>query len=268
MRSAGEGGQEADRAAHALPTAIHGPRGLQPPGAAPLSGNPAGVSDLRPAARPSPSATRLSPASPAQGRLDGDRWLMASVMYGAGLRLLPACRARGAGRERLRLRVQDLDFAAGQITVRDGKGFKDRVTMLPEALKGPLRDHLARVRQSHARDLVDGYGRVSLPYALAGTYPNAAAEWGWQWVFPQEHRWVNPRTGEQGRHLPHPSPLLRNTFAPGELRHPDRSGASRAHGWEDNHDLRVRSFSRPRLRGRGMLTRSSLRDAMRKPYTQ
>jgi hypothetical protein len=69
MRSAGESGQEADRAAHALPTAIHGPRGLQPPGAAPLSGNPAGVGDLRPAARPSPSATRLSPASPAQSRL-------------------------------------------------------------------------------------------------------------------------------------------------------------------------------------------------------
>jgi integron integrase len=122
--------------------------------------------------------------------LTGEKWLMTSVMYGAGLRLL----------ECLRLRVQDVDFAAGQIIVRDGKGFKDRRTMLPEAVKGPLRDHLARVRQIHQRDLADGYGRVSMPYALARKYPNAASDWAWQWVFPQEHRWVNPATGEQGRH--------------------------------------------------------------------
>lgn len=115
---------------------------------------------------------------------------MASVLYGAGLRLL----------ECLRLRVQDLDLDAGQITVRDGKGFKDRRTMLPEIVKGPLRDHLAHVRQIHARDLADGYGRVFLPDALARKYPNAAADWGWQWVFPQESRWVNPQTGDQGRH--------------------------------------------------------------------
>lgn len=123
-------------------------------------------------------------------QLTADKWLMASVLYGAGLRLL----------ECLRLRVHDIDFAAGQITVRDGKGFKDRLTMLPEAVMGPLRDHLARIRQIHQRDLADGYGRVSMPYALARKYPNAAAEWGWQWVFPQEHRWVSLRTGEQGRH--------------------------------------------------------------------
>lgn len=115
---------------------------------------------------------------------------MASVLYGAGLRLL----------ECLRLRVQDLDLDAGQITVRYGKGFKDRRTMLPEIVKGPLRDHLAHVRQIHARDLADGYGRVFLPDALARKYPNAAADWGWQWVFPQESRWVNPQTGDQGRH--------------------------------------------------------------------
>lgn len=118
--------------------------------------------------------------------LTGEKWLLANVIYGAGLRLM----------ECLRLRVHHLDFAAGQITVREGKGFKDRVTMLPEAVKGPLRDHLARVRQTHQRDLADGYGRVPLPDALARKYPNAAAEWGWQWVFPQEHRWVNLRTGE------------------------------------------------------------------------
>ena len=124
------------------------------------------------------------------GTLTGDKWLMANMLYGAGLRLL----------ECLRLRVQDLDFAAGQITVRDGKGFNDRRTMLPEVVKAPLKDHLARVRVIHQHDLTDGYGRVSMPYALARKYPNAAAEWGWQWVFPQESRWVNPQTGDQGRH--------------------------------------------------------------------
>jgi integron integrase len=122
--------------------------------------------------------------------LYGDKWLMASLMYGAGLRVL----------ECLRLRVQDIDVAARQITVRDGKGFQDRRTMLPDAVIRPLREHLARVRQIHQRDLADGYGRVAMPYALARKYPNAASTWGWQWVFPQEHRWVNPATGHQGRH--------------------------------------------------------------------
>lgn len=111
-------------------------------------------------------------------------------MYGAGLRLM----------ECVKLRVHDLDLAANQVTVRDGKGFKDRLTMLPEAVKAPLREHLARVRLIHQCDITDGYGRVSMPYALARKYPNAAAEWGWQWVFPQENRWVNPETAEQGRH--------------------------------------------------------------------
>jgi len=125
------------------------------------------------------------------GHLTGDKWLMASLMYGgAGLRLL----------ECLCLRVQDVDLAAGQIMVRDGKGFQDRRTMLPEAVKGPLQDHLVRVRQLHQRDLAGGVGRVAMPYALARKYPNAAAAWGWQWVFPQEHRWTDPATGQQGRH--------------------------------------------------------------------
>ena len=123
-------------------------------------------------------------------QLSGDKWLMASVMYGAGLRLL----------ECLRLRVQDIDFAANQITVRDGKGSKDRVTMLPESVKDPLQNHLSRVREIHRRDLANGSGRVFMPYALDRKYPNAASEWGWQWVFPQENRWLNPQTGEQGRH--------------------------------------------------------------------
>ena len=120
----------------------------------------------------------------------GDKWLMAGLMYGAGLRLM----------ECLRLRVQDVDFGANQVTIRDGKGGKDRVTVLPQVVKGPLQQHLKHVRAIHERDLAEGYGRVHMPNALARKYPNAAADWRWQWVFPQENRWSEPRTGRQGRH--------------------------------------------------------------------
>jgi integron integrase len=129
--------------------------------------------------------------------LSGDRWLMASLLYGAGLRLM----------ECLRLRVQDIDFSQNEILVRDGKGAKDRVTMLPESLKAPLQEHLKRVQAVHERDLADGCGRVLLPAALDRKYPNAPAEWRWQWVFPQENRWTNTQTGEQGRHHVHESIL-------------------------------------------------------------
>ena len=129
--------------------------------------------------------------------LRGDRWLMCHLMYGAGLRLM----------ECLRLRVQDIDFTMNQITVRDGKGMNDRVTMLPEKIKEPLLQHLEKVRKIHLRDLEEGYGRVQMPYALERKYPNAAAEWRWQFVFPQEHRWVDSRTGKQGRHHVHESLL-------------------------------------------------------------
>jgi integron integrase len=122
--------------------------------------------------------------------LEGQNRLIAGLMYGAGLRLM----------ECLRLRVQDLDFSANQITVRDGKGSKDRLTMLPQGIKEPLKEHLKGVQTIHQRDLKEGWGRVFLPDALARKYLNAAAEWRWQWVFPQENRWVNPRTGEEGRH--------------------------------------------------------------------
>jgi len=124
------------------------------------------------------------------GQLEGDKWLMANLMYGAGLRLM----------ERLRLRVQDIDFARSEILVRDGKGAKDRITMLPESLKAPLQAHLRKVRAVHDRDLAEGWGRVLLPHALDRKYPNAPAEWRWQWVFPQENRWKNRQTGEEGRH--------------------------------------------------------------------
>ena len=127
--------------------------------------------------------------------MDGDAWLMASLLYGSGLRLM----------ECLRMRVQDIDFGRGEITVRDGKGGKDRVTMLPESLQAPLQRHLRRVRAVHARDLADGWGRVLMPDALGRKYPNAPVEWRWQWVFPQERRWRNTQTREEGRHHADPT---------------------------------------------------------------
>ena len=127
--------------------------------------------------------------------LTGDKWLMASLMYGAGLRLM----------ECLRLRVQDIDFSRNEILVRDGKGAKDRITMLPESLKALLQRHLKIVKAIHERDLADGWGRVLLPDALDRKYPNAPREWRWQWIFPQENRWKNPKTGEEGRHHVHAS---------------------------------------------------------------
>ena len=132
-------------------------------------------------------------------QMTGDKWLMASLMYGSGLRLM-AC---------LRLRVQDNDFSRNEILVRDGKGAKDRITMLPESLKKPLGDHLKNVKSIHDKDLAEGWGRVLLPGALDRKYPNAPAEWRWQWVFPQENRWVNMTTREEGRHHIHETSIQR-----------------------------------------------------------
>ena len=128
-------------------------------------------------------------------QLDGVEALVAGVLYGGGLRLIEA----------LRLRVHDLDVQHLQITVRDGKGGKDRRTMLPARVAEKLQAHLQEVQRLHRQDLADGYGRVRLPHALGRKYPHAPVEWGWQWVFPQHHRWQNPNTGEQGRHHLDPS---------------------------------------------------------------
>jgi integron integrase len=125
--------------------------------------------------------------------LSGDKQLMASLMYGAGLRLM----------ECLRLRVQDLDFSRSEILVRDGKGAKDRITMLPDSLNLPLQDHLKKVKKIHQRDAAEGWARVQMPAALDRKYPNASLEWRRQWVFPQERRWKNRKTAEDGRHHVH-----------------------------------------------------------------
>ena len=124
------------------------------------------------------------------GHLRGEAWLMASLLYGSGLRLM----------ECVRLRVKDLDFARLQITVREGKGDKDRVTMLPPSLVGPLHRQLERAKALHEMDVRESFGRVYLPHALARKYTNADREWCWQYVFPASRRSVDPRSGREQRH--------------------------------------------------------------------
>ena len=120
----------------------------------------------------------------------GTMGLLGSLLYGTGMRLLEA----------LRLRVKDIEFERREILVRDGKGAKDRVTVLPENLVLPLQAHLTHVRSLHVRDLEAGRGDVRLPDALEVKYPNAARQWGWQWVFPSTVRSVDPRSGAEQRH--------------------------------------------------------------------
>jgi integron integrase len=122
-----------------------------------------------------------------------DWQLMVKLIYGSGLRLM----------ECLRLRIKDLDFKSDQVLVRDAKGMKDRITVMPENLKVPLTEHLNRVRLLHENDLAKGYGRVYLPYALERKYPNAAVEWAWQYVFPARALSTDPRTGVVRRHHVH-----------------------------------------------------------------
>jgi integron integrase len=131
--------------------------------------------------------------------LDGVPRLMAILLYGAGLRLLECCR----------LRVKDVDFAMNQIVVRDGKGRKDRPTMLPAAVKPVLVAHIDRVREQHQADLRHGAGWVELPSALMRKYPNAGRDWGWQWVFPATRFYVDRVTGQRRRHHLHESVLQR-----------------------------------------------------------
>jgi integron integrase len=130
-------------------------------------------------------------------RIDGIPRLMASLLYGAGLRLLECCR----------LRIKDLDFSAREITVRQGKGDKDRRTMLPAFISPDLREHLPRIRDQHRRDLDAGGGWVELPDALTRKFPNAGRDWLWQWVFPATRRYRDPLTHQLRRHHLHETVL-------------------------------------------------------------
>jgi integron integrase len=131
--------------------------------------------------------------------LDGVPLLVCSLLYGAGLRLFEA----------LSLRVKDIDFLRQEVLVRDGKGQKDRLTMLPAAVREPLRAHLDTVRRLHERDLSRGLGRAPLPDALARKYPAADREWGWQWVFPASSHYTDQRTGIRHRYHVHESVVQR-----------------------------------------------------------
>lgn len=123
-------------------------------------------------------------------RLDGTLWLIGSLLYGSGLRVM----------ECLRLRVKDIDFVKREILVREGKGFKDRVTMLPGALVEPLKQHLIKVQALHDEDLAAGFGEVYMPMALDKKYPNGGREWAWQYVFPSIKRSIDPLTNKIRRH--------------------------------------------------------------------
>ena len=133
------------------------------------------------------------------GAMRGTKWLMASLLYGAGLRL----------RECLKLQVKDIDFEYRQILVRNGKGAKDRVTVLPAALVEPLKAHLVRCKELHQRDIASGHGDVELPRALARRYPKAQYEWGWKFVFPSAKLSTDPKTGVIRRHHVYENYLVR-----------------------------------------------------------
>ena len=169
-------------------------------------------------------------------RMDGVEALVAELLYGSGLRLMEA----------LRLRVQDLDFERRELTVRDGKGGKDRRTMLPVGVGKRLREQLQAVRSLHEKDMAEGYGCVQLPMALSRKYQNANKEWNWQWVFPQHQRWRNSETGEQGRHHLDPSLVqkaIRCAVKAAGINKPATSHSFRhsfaTHLLEHGHDIRT-----------------------------
>lgn len=169
-------------------------------------------------------------------QMEGVMALIARLLYGTGMRLM----------EGLRLRVKDLDFDRREIIIRDGKGGKDRVTMLPEALIRPLRAHLEKVQALHARDLQEGFGEVQLPDALAEKSKTAPRAWGWQWVFPSNLRSKDPRSGILRRHHIHPESVqkaVRTAARAGELVKPISPHVLRhsfaTHLLASGHDIRT-----------------------------
>ncbi len=170
------------------------------------------------------------------GYLGGAEWMIATLLYGAGLRLM----------ECMRLRVKDVDFTSNQIVVREGKGNKDRLTMLPAAVKEPLAKHLNLVGRQHQRDLERGLGRVALPNALQRKYPNADKEWAWQWVFPASKHYMDRLTGKRYRHHLHESVVqkaVKDAARRAGLAKPASSHSLRhsfaTHLLEDGYDIRT-----------------------------
>ena len=168
--------------------------------------------------------------------LSGTYLLIASLLYGSGLRLMEA----------LRLRVKDIDFAMNQITVREGKGNVDRYTMLPLSLKSAMQDHLKRVYTLHQNDLKQGYGHAYLPFALARKYPNADAEWAWQYVFPSLKRSIDPESGIERRHHVAPQAVQRAVKTAIRLTNIPKNGSCHTfrhsfatHLLEDGYDIRT-----------------------------
>jgi len=162
-----------------------------------LKMDPPWIEDIVRARQPKRLPTVLSREEVAAllARLEGTVQLIVLLLYGTGMRIL----------ECLRLRIQDVDFDLGNITIRNGKGQKDRTTLLPDSCSQRLRDHLIYVRELHNQDLADGFGHVHLPEALDRKYPHAAADWRWQYVFPAGSRGTDPRTKTIRRHHLHES---------------------------------------------------------------